>query len=1175
MKILYVKNNSERAKEFQLKTVIYEDNGSKFIKKQALCKEAIPHLKKMKETYLHLQNIILDTRLKPVKIIDETEDSLVFEYIEGISLQKKLLEAIGVNEQEVSKVVKDYIQILKKCFKTDKFKSSNINKKFLELFGSNDYIEFDNQDCFVQYSNIDLIFSNFIYKEDSIYIIDYEWVFEVDVPIDYIIYRNLAQQGISSIFEYIKPSKIYGKMENHFISNFISTKEGFFNYAKQYEKEIVTLESLYNTIRDKDRHIESQNKLFIQQVEQLKAIAQSLRIKNRIKAYIKKFVPLKLLKLIKIIKNNPSYIRQGINVLKNEGLSGLKRKIQKAEHLSLISNQYLFIQSPMNDEVQKNLNNFSKKPKISIIMPVYNVDPKWIDLAINSIQKQWYKNWELCIADDCSTNKDTIEYLKNVNDPRIKIKFLENNQNISGASNEALKLVSGEYVALMDNDDELTTDALYEVVKAINESDPDLIYSDEDKIEIDGTYSDPHFKPDFSYELFLSQNYMSHFGIIKKEIIDKIGGFTIGLEGSQDYDLYLKVLDITKNIYHISKVLYHWRKIPGSTAAEYSDKSYAQDAGKKALQNYLQRNSISANVNNGQTPGTYKVFYDIQGEPLISIIIPFKDQPKLLKQCIDSILKKSTYTNFEIIGISNNSSQQDTFSLMKKYEKSDQRIKFYEYNISFNYSKINNYALNYCSGEHLVFLNNDIEIISENWIEELLTHSQREDVGAVGAKLYFPNNTIQHAGIAMAPSTMHGVILLYQGLDRNDYGYISRLKCINNYSAVTAACMMVKKDKFIEVGKFDDENLQIAFNDVDLCLNLQEKGYRNIYTPYCEAYHYESASRGYDISLEKLERLEKEKFNLKQKHKHIFNTYDPYYNQNLSLKSVTYEVLGIHTTDSELYQGIPFSEDILYQTQFDMFFRNEICVFSHFDSDGIISDEVVYYLKELDKFCDIIFVSTSEGILNKEEEISKLTDICKVCIVKSNYGYDFGSWKTGLNYIKEQNIKLKTLILCNDSVIGPLFDLKDIFENMQKKSYDIWSMTDNFEIDYHLQSYFTVYNQKALEHNLVQQFWDNFKIYKDKQTLIEKNEIAYSKSLIECEDFNTGAYCSSKDVSFVNMLHYYWKDIIINNKFPFIKKELIRDNPKSVNIKDMNEVVKNYTKYDVQLLQKYIDRVKK
>lgn len=596
----------------------------------------------------------------------------------------------------------------------------------------------------------------------------------------------------------------------------------------------------------------------------------------------------KLVSITSCIKKNPHLFKKFFKVVKSNGLAYAINhvKLKLTSHVSsLAEKKYVYITPKLTQEVQEDMRGFERKPLISIIMPVYNVNPKWLDLAIKSIEAQWYENWELCIADDKSTNQKTIDYLKSLKNSlnsKIKIKFLDANLNISGASNEALKLAEGEYVALMDNDDEIAPDALYEVVKVINATGADFVYSDEDKLEMDGSFSDPHFKPDFAPDMFLSQNYISHLGVVKKSLIDKVNGFTLGLEGAQDYDLYLKVFEHTNKIYHITKVLYHWRKIPGSTAAEFSDKSYAQDAGVGALKNAMQRRGIMANVHSGKYPGTYRVKYEIIGYPLVSIVIPFKDKPELFKMCIESILQKSTYTNFEIIGISNNSSDQVTFDEMRRLEKSDSRVRFYEYNIPFNYSKINNYAVNeFVKGKHVILLNNDIEIISPEWIESMLEFSQRPNVGAVGAKLYYPDDRIQHAGVVVGIGGVAGHS--HKFFHYNHPGYFSRLALVQNFSAVTAACLMIKKTIFQELNGLNETDLSVAFNDVDFCLRVREKGYLNVFTPYCEAYHHESVSRGYEDTKEKVDRFNGEVNYMLARHKIILQDGDNYYNQNLTL----------------------------------------------------------------------------------------------------------------------------------------------------------------------------------------------------------------------------------------------------------------------------------------------------
>ena len=856
----------------------------------------------------------------------------------------------------------------------------------------------------------------------------------------------------------------------------------------------------------------------------------------------------------------PDVSAAGVNPLVHYILHG------KSENRAKIKREYQYREPDLTTEIKKEMNNFAQKPLISIIMPVYNVDPKWVDLAIKSIEAQWYENWELCIADDKSTKIETIEYLKNINNPKIKIKFLETNLNISGASNEALSMATGEYIALMDNDDEITPDALYEVVKSINDTGAEFIYSDEDKLEMNGGFSDPHFKPDFAPDMFLSQNYISHLGVIKKSLIEAVGGFTVGLEGAQDYDLYLKVFEHTNKIYHIQKVLYHWRKIPGSTAAEFCDKPYVQEAGRKSLENAMGRRGIKARVVNGLTGGTYKIEYELLEYPLVSIVIPFKDKPELLTMSIESILTKSTYINYEVIGISNNSSEKATFDEMMRLEKLDNRIKFYEYNVPFNYSQINNHAVEkYAKGEHIVLLNNDIEIITPNWIEEMLMHSQREEIGCVGAKLYYRNDTIQHAGIVLAPTTLHSLLTVFLNFSRDSYGYCSRLIIINNYNAVTAAMMMVEREVYLSVGGFN-EDLPIAYNDIEFCLRAREKGCLNLFTPFAEAYHYESASRGKDIlSLEKIERMRLEAFKLKESHKAFFTSHDQYFNTNLSLESDDFSLNP--KINKSLVEN--YSEKIVHSIHCNDNKSSRVCIFSHFDKDNIIDDYVIYYLDNLSKNMNIIFVSTSSVL--SSYEINKIKQYCHHIIVKENYGYDFGAWKTGLNYLKTKLDEYDWLYLCNDSVYGPFVDLSNIIESMENKNLDIWSMTDSYELDYHLQSFFIGYNKKAFHHKLFEEFWLNYKIYENKIDLIKECEVIYSNHLINCDDLLVDSFFTSTNLTQLNIMHYKWKQLIENN-FPFIKIQLLRDNLLSIKTQNWDSVISEKSKYPLNLIKNHLRR---
>jgi GT2 family glycosyltransferase len=532
------------------------------------------------------------------------------------------------------------------------------------------------------------------------------------------------------------------------------------------------------------------------------------------------------------------------------------------------------------------IKTFKIKPVISVIVPVYNVQSKWLNRCIQSVQLQFYQQWELCLYDDCSTSKDTLACLRSWQgkDKRIKVSFGKQNRHISYASNKAIEMTKGEYIGLLDHDDELTPDALFEMVKQINTyNNVDFIYSDEDKLEMDGTLSGPFHKPDFNLDLFLTNNYICHFSVIRKSIGDKIGWFREGYEGSQDYDLFLRIIQKTRNIFHVPKVLYHWRKIPGSTAAVYSTKSYANSASIRALKDYCKQQNIEASVENGLWPGSFRINRKVLRQPKVSIIIPFKDQPALLKKCLSSIFQKTFYDNYEIILVNNRSSQTETIHFLKSQE-ANERIKVLEFNDEFNFAAINNFASKYASGSHLLFLNNDTEVIAHNWISVMLSHSQREEVGAVGAKLLYPDNTVQHAGVILGVGGIANHA--YQRQHPASTTYWGHLNSERDYSALTGACLMVSKELFADCGGFN-EDLSIAYNDIDLCLKLIEMGKINVYTPYAVLYHYESVSRGYDVSPEKRKRLKQESEILRCRWAKKLDK-DPMYNINLTKEATNF-----------------------------------------------------------------------------------------------------------------------------------------------------------------------------------------------------------------------------------------------------------------------------------------------
>ena len=546
------------------------------------------------------------------------------------------------------------------------------------------------------------------------------------------------------------------------------------------------------------------------------------------------------------------------------------------------------------EQYKKEITNFEYTPKISIITPIYNPDVAWIKAAIESVINQAYENWELCLA-DASAKGDVKRCLKSYvkKDSRIKVKFLSENKGISGNSNEALSLATGEYIGLLDHDDELSPDALYEVIKYLQTNlDVDMIYSDEDKINLNGNRSNPFFKPDWSPDMFLSHMYTCHFGTYKKKIIDEIGGFREGYDGSQDYDLVLRFIEKTNSIHHIPKILYHWRIVPGSTAKSNNAKKYAFIAAKRAINDFLKRNGIQGDVGDGFWTGSYHVKRKLLKTSLISIVIPTKDNVKLLKRCIDSILKNTNYFNYEIVIVNNNSTDEKTYDYFKDLKRID-CIKILDYNNDFNFSAINNFAVKNVNGEFILFLNNDTEVISKEWLSAMLEHAQRSEVGAVGCKLLYPDKTVQHAGVILGINYLDGENIIAEHSPKyipyNNHGYFEKVGVIHNLSAVTAACMMLRKDVFEEVGGFD-ENLAVAYNDVELCLKIREKGYLIVYTPYAELYHYESQSRGYDDTPEKMERFLKEIKYIREKWGEVIDKGDPYYNPNLTLDRVDFSI---------------------------------------------------------------------------------------------------------------------------------------------------------------------------------------------------------------------------------------------------------------------------------------------
>ncbi len=581
-----------------------------------------------------------------------------------------------------------------------------------------------------------------------------------------------------------------------------------------------------------------------------------------------------------------------VRMLKNEGLKqtifAMKYVTRRYFTLKELKKQYYL--TPAQREAQQS-RVFDNMPKISLIVPLYNTPDKFLREMLDSIAAQSYTNWQLCLADGSDAahpqvGETVTQYA--AKDARICYKKLAKNEGISGNTNAAIALADGDYIALIDHDDLIAEGALYEVVEAINETCADFIYTDEATfINTPADSRSMHLKPCYSPDYLRGCNYICHLSVIKRSLLDRVGLYNHEFDGSQDYDFTLRVTECADKIHHIARPLYYWRIHAGSVASDISVKPYAYDAARRAVQAHLDRVGLKGEVVYSKAVPMMRVIYEIPDTPLVSIIIPSCDHADVLRQCIDSILKLTTYTNYEIIICENNSKQPETFAYYATLEK-EKNIRVVTWEQAFNFSAINNFARGFARGEQLLFLNNDIEVISPDWLEEMVMFTQRPDVGACGIKLLYPNDTVQHGGIAMGIGG--SAANLCPLFPREHEGYMSRLAVASNMSACTAACLMVRADAFDAVGGFD-ESLAVAFNDVDLCIKLRDKGYLIVFNPVAECYHHESRSRGYDKTGEKKARMEREKAILRAKWPAYYEELpgDPYYNHNFGKNSVSYD----------------------------------------------------------------------------------------------------------------------------------------------------------------------------------------------------------------------------------------------------------------------------------------------
>lgn len=532
--------------------------------------------------------------------------------------------------------------------------------------------------------------------------------------------------------------------------------------------------------------------------------------------------------------------------------------------------------------------NPANGPLISVVVPAYKTPPDFLRQLVASLTAQTYENWELCLADASGEDRRVLDTLREfAGESRIRYRRLERNAGISENTNEAVKMAAGDFIGFMDHDDLLPPEALFYMAEAAL-SGADLIYSDEDKVTSDlKKHFQPHFKPDFNPDLLRSNNYITHFLLVKRTLIEENGLLDPAYDGAQDYDFILRMSEKAEKIVHVPKILYHWRTHEASTADNPMSKLYAYEAGKRAIEAHLKRQGLRGEVSLLPDYGFYRVHYPVQGRPLVSVIIPNKDHADTLKACLRGLLRTS-YDNFEVLIAENNSTEEATFACYRKLSEQDRRIKVLTYQGGFNYSAINNFAVREARGEYLLFLNNDVRPdIKDEWLEEMLGICERRDVGAVGARLYYPNDTIQHAGCVIGIGGVAGSVFV--GMARGRSGYMHKAALIQDLSAVTAACMLVKREAFEKAGGFE-EKLAVAFNDMDLCLKIGRAGYRIVYDPYAELYHDESLSRGAEDSPEKVRRFQEEIEYMRSHWTGILKNGDPNYNKNLSLKKWNYSL---------------------------------------------------------------------------------------------------------------------------------------------------------------------------------------------------------------------------------------------------------------------------------------------
>lgn len=908
-KILYCKYNSFRRPEFQLKTSVIDIDGERYVEKAPLNELASKGINSIKNSYELLGNAY-----KTIKPISYTvvEEGLRFPFLTGKSIDSPIDYVNGDVDEIIEEIEKLLAYILE--YQDDVICEFEMTDDFSKMFPNC----CPKEKKAYRVANLDSIFSNFICDGNDIVCIDYEWVVDFPIPEGYLKYRTLFYLYMEHM-EFLKEKcdidfflkrfgfddeaiAVYQNMEDSF-QEYVHGENRKYIYTQNYNSKRIKVSDLNNLLEMKDNHINNIQMENEAQKQQIEVFAESM---SKTEAHVSNLEMIleererMINEKDKIINNQQDYINKLKKAIRNpiyasqmvakkivRKVAGTKTndaddEINGCETEGIDPDYENWITNLEANETYEQ--KFEYNPKISILVPVYNVLDKHLIPCIESVINQVYDNWELCLADDCSTWDNVKQTLKKYeNNEKIQVVYRSENGHISRCTNSALEVATGDYIAFLDCDDILRPNALYEMVKKLNEdSTLDFVYSDEDKVDDDGKNRHmPHFKPDWSPDTLMTNMYTCHFSIYRRTIANELGGIRPGYEGAQDYDFTLRFTEKTNRIGHVPKILYHWRERVESTAARPEAKPYILEAAKKSKLDAIERRGLKAELELIDGIFQYRVNYISQTNPLVSIIIPSKDNYEILKRCIDSLFEKTLYKNFEVILVDNGSSEENK----RKYTELSKlyNINYIYEKMDFNFSKMCNLGAENANGSMLLFLNDDIEIIDGEWLQRMVGQAELPHTGAVGAKLLYPDSkNIQHCGVI---EIENGPCHAFANYSDEPIYYFGRNRLDYNYLAVTAACLMVSKEKYEEISGFD-ESLAVTYNDIDLCFKLVEAGYYNVVRNDVILYHYESVSRGNDlVDKAKMKRLLEEQKNLYAHHPR-FDKKDPFYNPNLAQQSV-------------------------------------------------------------------------------------------------------------------------------------------------------------------------------------------------------------------------------------------------------------------------------------------------